>query len=531
MMMNNWVWKAMSVLLALPLLVACQWITEDHAWDDGIINSDDNLNRRFVNFSISVNTGNNPTRAGETPLGGENGDGREAGFHRENTVTGATFFFYQDDNGINGQDGTQIVHEVYYVFTPETIKRDDAGTEEADLNNDTRPGITPDEYVFTTGDQLLDEAIKPASAYHVIAVLNANLTGKNLNTVEKVRNYTFTQIYNSNNSNNPEQFSDFIMTSEQDYTMQLSDGNAWEITSTPTADYYRAKNFIRVERLTARIDFWAAGSNGYKDTYSTPGYEYTVKKSNGDPTNDRFVLTGVMPFNLNAGNGTSGGEFLIKRLASDMTNDRVITYLADETTTNYVIDPATLNKTDGNLTYYQNTLASLVPLGGTSLADVTTLANNSRYHSVAARHAAVIAEGSSAGFTTLTDNGRSGEDIIVDYPMENTLWSASLLYNYATGLALEGDYYAGGTGTPEHRVYYGYLRHQGTASSYQALRGEDVPTDATAVGSVAMEYGIVRNNIYRICIQSITSDVENPKITLLIKVKKWDKFVHAPIYM
>ena len=127
--MNNWVWKAMSALLALPLLVACQWITDDYAWDDGIINSDDNINRRFINFSISVNTGNNPTRAGETPLGGENGDGREAGFHRENTVTGATFFFYQDDNGINCQGGTQIVHEVYYVFTPETIKRDNAGTE------------------------------------------------------------------------------------------------------------------------------------------------------------------------------------------------------------------------------------------------------------------------------------------------------------------------------------------------------------------------------------------------------------------
>lgn len=36
-----------------------------------------------------------------TPKGGENGDGREAGFQRENTISGITVILYQDATGIN----------------------------------------------------------------------------------------------------------------------------------------------------------------------------------------------------------------------------------------------------------------------------------------------------------------------------------------------------------------------------------------------------------------------------------------------
>ena len=47
-----------------------------------------------------------------------------------------------------------------------------------------------------------------------------------------------------------------------------------------------------------------------------------------------------------------------------------------------------------------------------------------------------------------------------------------------------------------------------------------------------MNFGIVRNNIYRISIDKVHEKTdETPKITLKIKVKKWDKFEHAPIYM
>jgi hypothetical protein len=47
-----------------------------------------------------------------------------------------------------------------------------------------------------------------------------------------------------------------------------------------------------------------------------------------------------------------------------------------------------------------------------------------------------------------------------------------------------------------------------------------------------MNFGIVRNNIYRVSIESIAPETdETPTVTLDIKVKKWDLFTHAPIYM
>jgi hypothetical protein len=47
-------------------------------------------------------------------------------------------------------------------------------------------------------------------------------------------------------------------------------------------------------------------------------------------------------------------------------------------------------------------------------------------------------------------------------------------------------------------------------------------------GATAMKYGIVRNNIYRVCINHID---EKRNMEINIKVKKWDVFTHSTIYM
>ena len=257
-------------------------------------------------------------------------------------------------------------------------------------------------------------------------------------------------------------------------------------------------------------------------TYSTPGYEYSV-----DGTSDKFVVTGIMPFNLNGGNATNGGEYIIKRLAGAIAATPTFTYLADETGSNYVVDPATINKTDGTLTYMKNTLTTLQGEG--TLADITSLSSNTYYKSISDLHTAVNATESSAGYPTLIEGSLSGENAIIAYPMENTLWGASRLYNYATGIAIEGDYYYNGTGTPEHRIFYGYMRHNGTsASAYAAMLGADLSNTETSTSANCMEFGVVRNNIYRIYISKINS-INN--MTIKIKIKKWDKFEHEVIYM
>jgi len=46
--------------------------------------------------------------------------------------------------------------------------------------------------------------------------------------------------------------------------------------------------------------------------------------------------------------------------------------------------------------------------------------------------------------------------------------------------------------------------------------------------TTAMKFGVVRNNIYRISINSID---KKGSLDLSIKVKKWDTFTHDWIYM
>ncbi|CCY03443.1 putative uncharacterized protein [Prevotella sp. CAG:924] len=60
----------------------------------------------YVSLSFASPQGT-PTRA-NNPTGGETGDGQETGQANENAITSAVAFFYQGDNGVNSQDNTPI---------------------------------------------------------------------------------------------------------------------------------------------------------------------------------------------------------------------------------------------------------------------------------------------------------------------------------------------------------------------------------------------------------------------------------------
>ncbi len=502
--LNNMLLTA-AAFIVLVLLNACSKDTAADSMEEAVANSDA---VRYINLNIIVSNGNkNVTRAGEKPAAGENGDGREAAFVRENTITGITLILYQDANGINGDANTTLDLVKYF-----TVER--TGTSLP--ANGTDLGKTKEvETRYTTGNQRLNKGeIDITKTYHAIVMANTDLCGK-VSKLGDVRNYKINTLYSGNETMMAEECANFVMSSEADYTMNFA-------TATPTAYedglLYSFENIL-IERMAARIDFWAAGSNGYKSTYTTPGYEYDVPESN-----DKFVVTGITPFNMNSGDATNGGEWLMKRLANEVSASPTITYLADETGSNFVLDPATIVKTDGTLTYFKNPLTSM----GT-LADVTTLSSNSYYKSVASLHEAVIATNSSAGFTNLAEGSVNGEDVIIAYPMENTLWESTVLYNCATGLAIEGDYYPNGTGTPVHRIFYGYLRHQGTASSYSAILGKDMSSSATTTATNCMEYGIVRNNIYRVRIDKI--NLVQGTIKIRIEEKHWRHVDNPVIYL
>ena len=186
----------------------------------------------------------------------------------------------------------------------------------------------------------------------------------------------------------------------------------------------------------------------------------------------------------------------------------ITAYLGDETTSNYVADPNTGNKDN------TNTFSYLIPLASSMLTDYQQTMTSSTFKD---------------------SDGK--QSIVVGYAKENTLMPTSHLKKYATGLAITGHYYKK-TGETTYtdkgeRTYYGYLRHQGeSTSAYPAKSFAALSDDETGSASVPMNFGIVRNNIYRVSIESIAPETdETPAVTLDIKVKKWDLFTHATIYM
>jgi hypothetical protein len=303
------------------------------------------------------------------------------------------------------------------------------------------------------------------------------------------------------------------MSSEEDNTLNF----AAEGVMTQDASGDKTFNFsddthaLVIERMAARIDFWSKGAT-YDNTYPTAGYVYRAWKTadTDSPTSaDYFVVTRITPFNLNAGT-----EYLLKR-----TNDTQ-KYLASETGTNSVIDPSTSAKTG---TSTPSTFVNVL----SGIASLTDLSANSYCHTIASMHS--LASASS------TIDGK--ENVVLCYPMENTLPDASPLYYYATGIAIEGDYYIGNNTTDatkrEHRIYFGYIRHQGeSAASYDALLPSELSSSVMTSSTYPMNFGIVRNNIYRISIDKVLEKTEEaPKLKIKIEEEKWRHVEHPSIYI
>jgi hypothetical protein len=472
----------------------------------------------YINLAISVSNGNHSTRAGELPASGENGNGREAGFERENNVTGITLILYRTVDpmdGINVDTGSEDpVLELVRYFPVTLGNRDAQGT--------TYTSKTEEAY-YTTGDQPLGKPnLNLSGSYHAIVIANASEVAASLiegtSTLSDIRDVVLNTTYVGDPTKSADACINFIMSSEEDNTISFA-------SATKTIDSEGDKHFdfssqpIVIERMAARIDFWSKGAT-YDDTYPTAGYVYRPWKT-GDTTepssSDRFVLTSITPFNLN-----NGSEYLLKR-----TND-TDKYLADESGTNYVIDPATASKTGTSTpSTFVNALSGI--------ASLTDFSSNAYCHTIAAMHAQV-GTGKTGGFS-YTEGSTTAEDVIICYPMENTLPDESPLYYYATGIVIEGDYYIDNDKTDaskcEHRIYFGYIRHQGESDeAYDALLPSELDTEVKTSSSRPMNFGIVRNNIYRISIDKVIEKTPTgPKIKIKIEEEKWRHVDNPTIYI
>lgn len=278
----------------------------------------------YVSFSFASPQGA-PTRS--NPNGGETGDGLEAGQDNENAITSAVAFFYQGNNGVNG-DGTTQINAAVSFNVGSTMSGD---------------------RTYTTSPQQVD---LENGIYNVIVVANPGAdwwTGKTL-TLDYVRNHIQTTAWTASESG----YSNFVMTSAADATLTLN--------SNPKDDPATAE--VNVERMAARLDYKTTGTY----TCDDPAYESNNQKATVDITGAALV------------NNLTAGSYLLKRVADDV-NGTNLSYLGDETAdendvaTNYVLDPWTTNKSKdlygewfGNILQDPNYWAGYVR-PGTSVSD------------------------------------------------------------------------------------------------------------------------------------------------------------------
>lgn len=179
----------------------------------------------YVSFSFASPQGA-PTRS-NNPTGGEKGDGDETGQNYENEIKTAVAFFYQGDKGVNSDGNTSINAAVSFT-----------------VGNYTTPGNGIDR-TYTTSPQQVD--LKNGT-YNVIVVANPGTdwwTGRSL-TLDDVRNHIQTTAWTASGSD----YSDFVMTSAADATLTLE--------SNPEDDPATAE--VNVERMAARLDYKTTGT-------------------------------------------------------------------------------------------------------------------------------------------------------------------------------------------------------------------------------------------------------------------------------
>lgn len=488
--------KALRLVAAtalLPLLASCQWMTEDYDVETDVSDA-----LQYINVTISVSAGNDPvTRA--YPAGGEYGDGSEKGIdERENKVNNITLIFYEDnaaDLGINtnGEDVT-VACVKRYVVRPFDEATDKPNSHTHKTGEDAN--FQGREVLYTTGNQKLKEtSLTIGKTYKVLVVANVDAIDVKVgDKIKDVREKVTSSVYTG--SGVGIDASNFVMTSESEASVTLNNPTVETEGSENRFIYYF--NCIHMERLAARIDYCTKGSN-YDATYG--GYKYSAT---GEAF---FVVTKVTPFNL-----YNEQEYIFKRV-QDAWPATSTTYLGDESTSNYVVDPNTANKNNTNTFSYLSPIAE----------NMTSSAAHTQFTQVMS--AVQSTEGA------LITDGNSEKNVIIGYPRENTLMPSSYLKQYATGIAFEVKYYASASATPVTNVYYHYLRHQGELNAsgpYTAKRWSDLEDDADGQDK-PMKCGIVRNNIYRVSIESINPTEGTIKIR--IEEKHWRHVDNPVIYI
>lgn len=508
----------------------------------------------YIQLNLTTN-GKAGTRAGlgaDHPYGGEDGDGTEEGHFHENDINNITIFIYNDaeGHGINNTESTLIKFKKYFT-TLDLQKLTDGSYE-------TKP--------------LLVHGYKSAENDRIIVLVNMG-DQTDLATLTSVRNKLISTAWGISGTSIQDYYN-FAMSSAVD------DATYGKVILTNPGTYENPFSAaVKVERLAARIDF---GFDKSLQASSYRGYiEYPVEGITGD----KFRLSHIRMVNA-----SQAPTYALKRTATTVNPLDGVNYLGDETVVtsthipnNYVVEPnttrkkkdASITETDLSSWYGSSTLQA-------SLSTSFIAPNTYKVHSTKTK-------ASDAEVFEVCDDGSTyNYCYTLGYAMENTMDKSCADARVMTALQIKGTYvpakvyvyvddetksykeesstpYTPGTDfwyfdnqtTPANSYpfvsqadllayaakhpsedYVGRHYVKGECYYYVWIRHSMYSDPTYKSGSFPMEFGIVRNNIYRIYVDKVLKigpEVPTPELPDLISshihVRDWRLRIHEDILL
>lgn len=523
-----------SLLTCLSLLLATLSICMLGACSDVAIEQapegfGGNAGGKYIQISVTANGLQTPygSRASRSmrksttptpPNGGEEGDGTETGFGNEFDVKQVSVLLYKEPDNVpiptNGlinisrEEAEKIPVWVRCFNTMRDVQLSGTGTENI---------------VYTTGAQELPKEFTKGK-YRILVVANKELAFLNGRSLADLRDYVYSNEpfnYGKNadgttNYADPSQCSNFAMASVHEQQIVIGDditGHQGE--GTESNPYVPIGGNIELERLAARIDF-AQQEEAGKCTWNETDqcYDYAVIDKTTQKQVATFKLTHIFPFNM-----TKQG-YVFKHTTT-LTDTTTCNYLGRETETiqndgawikhyasNYVLDPKTLVKGRPDAVFGQYFVTEL-------------------QQAVLANYAKILWKSCKVKSPNQMHKETEGNKKfnILCYTAENTLTIDAQksqdppMEHYTAGLRFYGKYVKKGddASTAPYIALDWFLRH----SAPDGKVNLDLP----------MSYGVVRNNIYRVFIQSIGEQKGQVELKTQVSVVPWAQYTHSEIVM
>lgn len=503
-----------------------------------------------------------PTRS--NPTGGETGDGQETGQANENAITSAVAFFYQgtEQEGVNSAGNILIKAAVTFSMA-----------------NYTEPGNGIDR-TYTTAAKQVD---LENGTYNVIVVANPGTdwwTGRSL-TLADVRDYIQTTAWTASGSD----YSNFVMTSAADATLTL---NSNPKSNPATAEVDVERMAARLDYKTtgtytcddpaysgATVDITGAAlvNNLTAGSYLLKRVADDVNGTNlsylGDETADaNYVATNYVldPWTTNKskdlygewfGNisqdpnhwaayvqpGTSVSDGWL-RIGYTLENTTAAEEAGSDYSTGVVFKAKFYPKGVAN---YQNG-ATFFALGNrlfASMEDMMTYVYGADFSqfdnkidactdwAAVKNFAASLLDNDPSGYKAFLNDQLNGKDesvTLIESDKESLKWSAYMLSKCGYSASLNNNVYSvtldqnEDTSTREALQPYGTRTYEDATCYYTWWVRHSNDNDDTKKG--IMEYAIVRNNIYKLTVNSIYSlggpvPGEDENIILDVYVNDW----------